>query len=60
MSSRPRLDLTARAKKDELHPSLISNVENRSGFPSAIGFLDAEIVECDRFHVSALLMTLGV
>jgi hypothetical protein len=87
MSSRPRLDLTARTKKNELHsaetnrfrtscrqfacnfekgtglekrPSLSSNVENRPGFPSTFGFLDAEIVERDRFHVGALLMTPGI
>ena len=44
----------------ETAPSLISNVENRRGFPSAFGFFDAEIVERDRFNVSTLLMTLGI
>ncbi len=39
---------------------MASNVENRRGFPSAFGFLDAEIVERDSFDVRALLMTPGI
>ena len=45
------------AERLEKRRSLTSNVENRSGFPSAFDLLDAEIVERDRFHVGALLMT---
>ena len=37
-----------------------SNVKEHPRFPSAFGFLDAEIVERDRFHVGALLMTPGI
>ena len=40
--------------------SLISNVEDRSGFPFTFNLLDAEIVERDRFHIGALLMTSGI